>query len=210
MVGAVADLRADGHTDWRAYGPAELPAILAHALDAFVEHGYHGTSVRDLAGRVGVTVPALYYHYRNKQAILVELLMGSMASVLGRCRSAVAEAGDDPVERFSVLVECIVLFMTHRAPLAFLDTEIRSLEPDNRARYVGMRDELEHLVRDAVRDGAEAGVFATPVPVEASRAVLAMCQAVAQWFRPEGPLDAREIAGRYVMIALAAVGHRPR
>ncbi|GAA5210907.1 TetR/AcrR family transcriptional regulator [Streptomyces thinghirensis] len=209
MAESVADLRADGHTDWREYGPLELPPILAHSLDAIVEHGYHGTSVRDLARRVGVTVPALYYHYQNKQAILVELLMGSLTTVLGRCRSAVAEVGDDPVERFSALVECVVLFMTHRAPLAFLDTEIRSLEPDNRARYIELRDELESLLRDAVRDGAEVGVFTTPVPVDASRAVLAMCQAVAQWYRPDGPLGAQEIAERYVTIALAAVGHRP-
>jgi AcrR family transcriptional regulator len=208
MTEAVADLRADGHTGWRTYGPLELPPILAHSLDAMVEHGYHGTSVRDLAGRVGVTVPALYYHYRNKQAILVELLMGSMTSVLGRCRTAVAEAGDEPVERFSALVECIVLFMTHRAPLAFLDTEIRSLEPDNRVRYVALRDELEGLLRDTVHDGVKTGAFTTPVPVTASRAVLAMCQAVAQWYRPDGSLSPEEIAADYVTIALAAVGHR--
>ncbi|NGO13274.1 TetR/AcrR family transcriptional regulator [Streptomyces sp. HC44] len=209
MTEAVADLRADGHEDWRAYEPMRLPPILAHALDAIVEQGYHATTVRDLARRVGVTVPALYYHYANKQAILVELLLGSLRSVLGRCRTAVEEAGDDPVDRFGALVECIVLFMTHRAPLAFLDSEIRSLEPENRQRCVALRDELEGLLRDAVCDGAEAGVFTVPVPVEAGRAVLAMCQAVAQWYRPEGPLTPQEIAERYVTIALFTVGHRP-
>lgn len=208
MAETVAELCADAHTDWRAYAPLELPPILAHALDSFVERGYHATTVRELARRVGVTVPALYYHYANKQAILVELLFGSLNSVLGRCRTAVAEAGGDPVDRFSALVECIVLYMTHRAPLAFLDTEMRSLEPGNRARYVALRDELEELLRQAVRDGAEAGVFTTPVPVEASRAVLAMCQAVAQWYRPDGPMAPDRIAERYVMIALDAVGHR--
>ncbi|WP_329213864.1 TetR/AcrR family transcriptional regulator [Streptomyces sp. NBC_01485] len=209
MAETVADLRADGHTDWRAYGTLDLPPILAHALDAIVEQGYHATTVRDLARRVGVTVPALYYHYANKQAILVELLLGSLRSVLGRCHSAAEEAGEDPVDRFCALVECIVLFMTHRAPLAFLDTETRSLEPGNREQYVDLRDELEGLVRDAVRDGAEAGVFTVPVPVDAGRAVLAMCQAVAQWYRPDGPLTPPEIAERYVTIALFTVGHRP-
>ncbi|MGW0824467.1 TetR/AcrR family transcriptional regulator [Streptomyces sp. NPDC002845] len=205
----VEDLRADGHTDWRVYGPLELPPILAHALDAIVEHGYHATTVRDLARRVGVTVPALYYHYANKQAILVELLLGSLASVLGRCRTAVEEAGDDPVDRFGALVECIALYMTHRTPLAFLDTEIRSLEPGNRARYVALRDELEGLLRDTVREGADAGVFTIPVPVEASRAVLTMCQGIAHWYRPDGELTPFDIAKRYVTIALATVGHRP-
>jgi AcrR family transcriptional regulator len=210
MAEAVAELRADAHTDWRVYGPLELPPILGHALDAFVDRGYHATTVRELARRVGVTVPALYYHYANKQAILVELLLGSLGSVLGRCRTAVEEAGADPVDRFSALVECIVLYMTHRAPLAFLDAEMRSLEPDNRARYIALRDELEGLLRETVLDGAESGVFTVPVPVEASRAVLAMCQAVAQWYRPDGPLTPPEIADRYVAIALTTVGHRPR
>ncbi|MGW0824522.1 hypothetical protein [Streptomyces sp. NPDC002845] len=52
--------------------------------------------------------------------------------------------------------------------------------------------------------------FTIPVPVEAGRAVLAMCQAVAQWYRPDGPLPPHEIAHRYVTIALATVGHRGR
>jgi AcrR family transcriptional regulator len=205
---AVADLGENGHTDWRSYQPLDLPPILGHALDLIVEQGYHATSVRDLARRVGVTVPALYYHYENKQAILVELLMGSMRSVLGRCRAAVAEAGEEPVRRFSALVECLVLFMTHRAPLAFLDTELRSLEPANRERYVALRDELEVLLRDTVTAGVRTGDFGTGYPAEAGRAVLAMCQAVAQWYRPAGPLGPQEVADRYVAIALDAVGHR--
>ncbi|MYS87626.1 TetR/AcrR family transcriptional regulator [Embleya scabrispora] len=204
-----ADLRADGHTDWRAYDPLLLPPILAASLAAFDEHGYHGTTVRDIARRVGVTVPALYYHYQNKQALLVELLIGSMNAALGRCRGALAEADDAPTARFAALVECIVLYMANRAPLAFLDTEMRSLEPDNRARYVAMRDELEALMHDAVRDGVALGEFTTPYPVDAGRAVITCCQAVANWYRPTGPLTPQQIANRYVTISLATVGHTP-
>ncbi|WP_406288872.1 TetR/AcrR family transcriptional regulator [Embleya sp. NBC_00896] len=204
-----ADLRADGHTDWRGYEPLRLPPILSASLAAFDEHGYHGTTVRDIAHRVGVTVPALYYHYRNKQALLVELLLGSMSAALGRCRGALEEADDTPTARFSALVECIVLYMANRAPLAFLDTEMRSLEPENRARYVAMRDELEALMQDAVRDGVALGRFTTPYPVDAGRAVLTCCQAVANWYRATGPLSPQAIAERYVDISLATVGHRP-
>lgn len=210
MAELAADLRADGHDDWRAYDPIKLPPILSASLDAFDEHGYHGTTVRDIARRVGVTVPALYYHYQNKQALLVELLLGSMNAVLGRCRTAVAAVGDHPVDRFSALVECIVLYMANRAPMAFLDTEARSLEPDNRTHYIGLRDELEALVQTAVRDAVEMGEFTTAYPVDAGRAVLTMAQAVADWYRLDGPLSPQQIADRYVEIALASVGHRPK
>ncbi|MFF7333546.1 TetR/AcrR family transcriptional regulator [Streptomyces sp. NPDC090306] len=195
---------AAGH--WRAYERLELDPILLHAMEAFNEHGYHGTSVRDIAGRVGVTVPTLYYHYANKQALLATLLETSMKDVLDRCRAAAEEAGDDPLRRFSAMVESIVLYMAHRKGLAFLDTEIRSLEPDNRARYVALRDYLEHMLLDTVQRGVEQGVFTTPIPADAVRAILIMCQGVANWYRADGPLSAEEVARRHVLLGLGTVG----
>lgn len=192
---------------WRSYGPLVLHPILRHAMEAFNEHGYHGTSVRAIAGRVGVTVPALYYHYENKQALLATLLETSIKDVLDRCRAAAGEAGDDPLARLCVMVESIVLYMAHRQQLAFLDTEIRSLEPSNRARYVALRDYLEHMLLDTVEAGRARGVFTTPIPADATRSVLIMCQGVANWFRADGPLTAEEVAERHVLLCLGAVGH---
>jgi AcrR family transcriptional regulator len=195
--------------DWRVFHELILPPILAGALEAFEEHGYHGTTVRDIARRVGVTVPALYYHYENKQAMLVELLMGSMGALLKRCRTAVAGADDDPVSRFRVLVECIVLFMGHRTTRGVLESEIRSLVPNNRVRYIALRDELEGMLHDIVADGVKAGQFDTEYPVEAGRAVLTMCNAVGRWYHPHGLMPPAELASRYVSVALGAVGYRP-
>ncbi|MGW0857886.1 TetR/AcrR family transcriptional regulator [Streptomyces sp. NPDC002690] len=192
---------------WRSYGPLELHPILRHAMEAFNEHGYHGTSVRDIAGRVGVTVPALYYHYENKQALLATLLEASIKDVLDRCRAAAGEAGDDPLARICGMVESIVLYMAHRQRLAFLDTEIRSLEPQNRARYVALRDYLEHMLLDTVEAGRARGVFTTPFPADAVRSVLVMCQGVANWFRADGPLAAEEVAERHVLLCLGTLGH---
>ncbi|MGW0571499.1 TetR family transcriptional regulator [Streptomyces tauricus] len=191
---------------WRSYGPLDLHPILLHAMEAFNEHGYHGTSVRDIATRVGVTVPALYYHYENKQALLTTLLETSMKDVLDRCRAAAAEAGDDPLPRFCGMVESIVLYMANRKGMAFLDTEIRSLEPENRARYVALRDYLQHMLLDTVRAGIREGAFTTPIPADAVRAILIMCQGVANWYHVDGPLTAEEVAERHVLLSLGTVG----
>ncbi|WP_217567217.1 TetR/AcrR family transcriptional regulator [Streptomyces sp. GbtcB7] len=200
------DQNSGSAQQWREYEALDLHPILMHAMRAFNEHGYHGTSVRDLARRVGVTVPALYYHYENKQALLSTLLESSVRDVLDRCRTAAAEAGEDPVARFSSMIECIVLYMAHRRGLAFLDTEIRSLEPENRARYIALRDYLEHMLLDTVRAGIAEGLFTTPIPADASRAVLTMCQGVATWYHPGGPLPPEAIADRYVLLCLGTVG----
>lgn len=56
--------------------------------------------------------------------------------------------------------------------------------------------------------GVEAGVFTTPIPLEASRAIVVMCTGVASWFSPEGPLGREEVAGNYRRLALDMVGAR--
>jgi hypothetical protein len=58
---------------WRDYEDLGLPKPLAAALEAFVEQGYHGTSIRDVASRSGLSVPGLYHHYPSKQAMLIGL-----------------------------------------------------------------------------------------------------------------------------------------
>jgi AcrR family transcriptional regulator len=44
--------------------------IKAVALDLFLEQGYEGTSLREIAERLGVTKAALYYHFKSKDEIV--------------------------------------------------------------------------------------------------------------------------------------------
>ncbi|BCJ37974.1 TetR family transcriptional regulator [Actinocatenispora thailandica] len=48
--------------------------ILDIALELFTERGFAGTSVADLAGRLGTSKAALYHHFRSKNEILAALL----------------------------------------------------------------------------------------------------------------------------------------
>ena len=48
--------------------------ILETALDLFIERGYDKTSLREIAEKVGVTKPALYYHFSSKEEILRTLI----------------------------------------------------------------------------------------------------------------------------------------
>ncbi|MEU6375810.1 TetR/AcrR family transcriptional regulator [Streptomyces sp. NPDC046909] len=196
--------------DWRVFEPLELPATLTGALDAFREHGYHGTSVRDIARRVGVTVPALYYHHENKQAMLVALLEHAVGEALARARLADAAGEGWVLERFANVTECIVLHMTHRAATAGLDAELRYLEPANRKRYAALRKQLEEMVLAILEEGVAQGLFEVDHAPDTVRALLGMWQAVATWYHDGGPLSPQEIANRYVSISLRAVGARVR
>jgi AcrR family transcriptional regulator len=188
---------------WNEYEPLTLDPILTAALEAFQEHGYHGTAVRDIARRVGVTVPAIYYHYDNKQELLAKLLCGGMDELLRRCRQAYGEAGEEPTKRFSALIECLVLWLTYRHDIAILDSEQRHLtsDPPNRKHYIKGRDELEGMLRQTLLAGAASGVFAKSEHAEIGRAVLTMCLGVVDWYKIDGPQTPEQIAARYVEFA---------
>ncbi len=49
--------------------------ILDAALDLFIEKGFDGTSLREIAEKLGFTKAALYYHYASKDDILMALHM---------------------------------------------------------------------------------------------------------------------------------------
>ena len=46
--------------------PTPASAVLDAALDLFIEQGFDGTSLRQIAEQLGVTKAALYYHFESK------------------------------------------------------------------------------------------------------------------------------------------------
>lgn len=194
-------------SDWRTYPSSSLPLILEAALDCFVEQGYHGTSIRLIAARAGLSVPGLYHHYASKQALLVAIMSHAMEELWERSLAALDEGGDDVVRRLDLLVECLVLFHAHRRDLAFIAvSEIRSLVGQAREDHIAARDRQQRLMDDVVEQGVADGLFTTPFAREASRAVVTMCTGVAQWYRHGGPLPPDELARDYRTIARMAVG----
>ncbi|WP_084530398.1 TetR/AcrR family transcriptional regulator [Nocardia miyunensis] len=183
----------------------ELTPILAGAVQSFHESGYHGASVREIAVRVGVTVPTLYYHYGSKQGLLIALLESSMQELLDHAEQAVADSDGSPRQRFTNLVEATVLYVTRRVSIAALDSELRYLEPGNRERYARSRKRLEELFREIIQDGVEQGVFEVNYPEDTVRALAGMFQSVVRWYRPDGPAAAEVVAERYCDIALRTV-----
>ena len=59
----------------RANGRASRKAILAAALDVFAERGFRGTSLTEIASRIGMTQPGLLHHFGTKEKLLLEVVL---------------------------------------------------------------------------------------------------------------------------------------
>ncbi|GID28706.1 TetR/AcrR family transcriptional regulator [Paractinoplanes brasiliensis] len=192
--------------DWRQYEELDYSRILEAALQAFYEHGYHGTTTRDLARRSGLSVPGVYHYYPSKQDILFDLMNVVIDELLTRSKQALRDAAPDPRSQFDALVESLLRFHMYRRTGATVSTaELRSLEPGNRERYVAKRDEQQRMLDRVVLDGVRDGVFSTPYPKDASRAIASLCVGVASWYRPDGSLPVEALLERYLQIARSIV-----
>lgn len=55
--------------------------LLSAAREMFARKGYNGTTVREIVVAVGVTKPVLYYYFRNKEGLYLELLREPFAKL---------------------------------------------------------------------------------------------------------------------------------
>jgi AcrR family transcriptional regulator len=143
--------------------------ILDVALDLFSDQGYDGTSLREIAERLGVTKAALYYHFASKEDILMALHM--RLHEFGK--DAIASLGDEPVtlERWAEILDGLVdqmlvqrkLFLMHernQAAMEKMHSEGHEAEhEDIQNRFRQLLGDSRVSLRDRVRMAASFGVI---------------------------------------------------
>jgi AcrR family transcriptional regulator len=87
------------------------PALLTAALRELAREGVEGFSLRGVARRAGVSAPAVYRHFRDKDALLAAVAADCADRLATTIKAAVASAtDDDPLERFRTVGIAIVQF----------------------------------------------------------------------------------------------------
>jgi AcrR family transcriptional regulator len=184
-------------------------AVLHTAAQLFNERGFHATSLDDIAERLHVTKPTLYYYVRSKDEILLECVraaLGMMQEEIGRVRHAGGRALDQLVacmRIYTIIVtqefgRCVI--RTGEDPLpAPLQRELRGLK----ARIDG---EFRRLVADAVEEGS----ILPCDPKMAAFMVAGALSWVGRWYRPDGELSPEQIAEQGVALLLNGLVVRRR
>ena len=68
-------------------------ALIAATHDLLIEHGPDGFTLADACRRAGVTTAAPYKHFRDKQEILVEIVLRGFDELAAANAKAVADGG---------------------------------------------------------------------------------------------------------------------
>ena len=171
----------------------DLPSLLAVAVEIFNERGYDGTSMRDLADRLGIAKSAIYHHVVGKEELLrlaLDRALAGLSAVAQRTRVLPAPA----IERLEYLVRGSVAVLEAELPYVTLllrvrgNTEVERAALDQRRaidRFVA------ELVEQAVRDG---DIRPDADPMITARLLFGLVNSVVEWYRPEQNPDLRSPA----------------
>ncbi len=182
--------------------------ILQASAELFLERGFHNVRLEDIGAAVGITAPAIYRHFANKDEILVTLFDQAMDHLLLLVHEAGPDA--DPHAALDALVTAQVDFaLTDRQVVSVYAREARSLEGTWR-RHVSRRHR-EQVDRWCAALSACISGRTDAELHSAAHACIGMTLSVAQW-----PKEARQTPGLRDMLtamvhgAIAALDDEPQ
>ena len=181
--------------------------ILHAALLAFRDHGYHRTTLEDIADLVGVRKAALYHYFPDKESLLYACHQEGLVEVhrhVAEARQRYTRAPD----RLAYLIREHVRVMTDTLEGSSLAFEVSALSPEHRVEVIGARDRYERALRDIVSQGIAAGDFAAVDPKIPVFAILGAINWIARWYRPEGSFHATDLGPRFAEQLVGGLARR--
>ncbi|MCJ0900070.1 TetR/AcrR family transcriptional regulator [Rhodococcus sp. ARC_M13] len=174
--------------------------LLDAAARLIAERGFVSVRLEDLGAAVGISGPAVYRHFPNKDAVLVELLVG-ISTRLHEGGSAATEAADSPSAALDALVEFHLDFALGEPDLIRIqDRDLESLPADARRQvrqtqrkyvevWVGVLEQL-----DPQLDQADARIKA--------HATFGLINSTPHSANPASPARARRVLRDMTLAAL--------
>jgi AcrR family transcriptional regulator len=107
--GQAVEIEGEGRT------PRKRRAILAAATEAFLQHGYLGASMDEVAAKAGVSKQTVYKQFENKERLFAEIVLGTSDQLMDGLAQAYAdtlEGATDPREALRALARRLLDSLT--------------------------------------------------------------------------------------------------
>ena len=179
-------------------------AVLREAGRAFSRHGYHNTSLDDVARALGISKGTLYNYVRDKQEILyafhqLAYELSDRAFAHGRTRGG---SGAEVLR--NIIVHYIELLTDELGACGAL-MEVDALRPEDRAEAAKRRDTFERAFVDIIKEGIRDGSIRAVDPRLAVFTFMGAINWLPRWFTPAGRLPGKAVAEQMADLLLSGL-----
>ncbi|QZI72508.1 TetR/AcrR family transcriptional regulator [Pseudomonas protegens] len=176
--------------------------LLQTAAHLFRNKGYERTTVRDLAGAVGIQSGSIFHHFKSKDDILRAVMQETIHYNTALMRAELAEAGSVR-ERVLALIRCELQSIMGGSgeAMAVLVYEWRSLSPDGQAAVLALRDIYEQIWLQVLGEAKDAGFIKGDVFIT-RRFLTGALSWTTTWFRAQGSMTLEQLAQEALLLVL--------
>jgi AcrR family transcriptional regulator len=196
----------------KAQREASVEALLGAALRLFVSRGYNPTTVEEIAEAAGLTKGAVYFYFRNKEALLGALLDRIEAAVVGEMERRVAAAGPGGAEKLVAFMHGQARLGIERADevllLILMSLEFAGSAGATEARIRTIYGRLHKAIEAAIALGKRRGQFRTDLRTREQAAVVMALHdgTFLEWYRRRDALSGADLVRALRRTMLAGLG----
>ena len=132
--------------------------ILIEAAMRFVASGYHAVSMREIAEGVGASKASIYYHFTDKESLLLAIMEHSLVQLQRIVTQATHHSGSIDEQLTIIVAGLLDLDGVQRAAMRLAMVELQHLRDTDRASF-GVRYEQQFIgpIRAILTVGIQAG-----------------------------------------------------
>jgi AcrR family transcriptional regulator len=132
--------------------------ILLAAARLFANKGYAGTAVREIVDAARVTKPTLYYYFKNKEELYLQLMDRAMGTFARFLEESLTREGNLRVRLIGLFSGIYQLFQDHVDLLRLVNSMIYGPQGATPAYdFQACSDHLERVFREMLRTGIADG-----------------------------------------------------
>jgi AcrR family transcriptional regulator len=174
---------------------AKRLAILRAAADLFNERGFRESSLDELAQRLHVTKPTLYYYVKSKDDILLQCLGAAMGAI-DPILATLEHSESTGLEKLRHFVRGYIDILTGDFGRCLVLTGFGPLDHASRRKLRPAYRRIDGAVRKVIVEGIQDGSIARCDPKIAAFTLFGAMHWLTHWYRPNGQWTPAEIADR--------------
>ncbi|MEA3540721.1 MAG: TetR/AcrR family transcriptional regulator [Pseudomonadota bacterium] len=182
-------------------------AVLRAAVRMFNAHGFHATSLDDVAASLGISKPTIYHYLGNKEQVLIECVTRGLEPLRSAAEQARAQAGSGLERLRRFLIDYARTNMDDFGR-CMVRTGDELLSPASAASIRARKREIDATLRALIAEGVADGSIA---PVDVKMSAFALAGALnwpARWHDPAGPDSPETIATGLVDMLIGGLAPR--
>ena len=187
---------------------AKRQAVLQAAAELFNERGFHATSLDDIAARLNVSKPTLYYYVKNKDEILLQCVRQGLDMMLAGIEASRA-AGGQAIDQLMTCMQVYARIVTQDFGMCLIRVGDEQLPPASRKELRRLKSAIDQEFRRLVAQGVAEGSLQPCDPKMTAFVIAGALSWIGRWYQPGGEYTPEQVARQCIATLCDGVLRRP-